>query len=78
MRFRFLGLSLAGFAAAATAGTHEGLKIVTRETFPAGTNESTTHIASDRVRVESRMSSHVSGWGRTAQIIRSVVASWFR
>ena len=64
MRFRFLGLSLAGIAAAATVATaskHEGLKIVTRETFPGGTTETTTYIASDRVRVETRIASHVRG-----------------
>jgi hypothetical protein len=54
---------LAGVAAATTGGTtstqHEVLKIVARETSPAGATETTTYIASDRVRVETRLSSHV-------------------
>jgi hypothetical protein len=64
MRFRLLGLSLAGFAAAASA--HDGLKIVTRETFPAGSHETTTYAAGDRVRVERRTSSRLAG-GETQQ-----------
>lgn len=59
MRFHLVGLSLAGFAAAASA--HDSLKIVTRETFPAGSHETTTYSAGDRVRVERRMLSHLPG-----------------
>ncbi|MEX1129880.1 MAG: hypothetical protein WEB50_15020 [Vicinamibacterales bacterium] len=55
MRFVFLGLSLAGVAVGATAGPLDGLKIVTRETFPAGTMETTVYVAGDRVREQSRM-----------------------
>jgi hypothetical protein len=40
---------------------HDGLKIVTLETFPAGTHETTTYVASDRVRVERRLSSRLPG-----------------
>ena len=64
MWFRFLSLSFAGVAAAATVGTassHDGLKIVTHETFPAGTTETTTYITDDRVRVETRRIMQVPG-----------------
>ena len=60
MRFGFLGWSLAGFAAATAAATHDGVKIVARETFPAGTREATTYVAGDRVREESRIASQLS------------------
>src|SRR3954470_23604054 len=63
MRFRFLGWSLVGLTAAAAAAPHEGLKIVARETFPAGSNETTTYVAGDRIRVETRMSSHAPDGG---------------
>jgi hypothetical protein len=55
MRFVFLGLSLAGVAVGATARPLDGLTIVTRETFPAGTRETTVYVAGDRVREQSRM-----------------------
>ena len=55
MRFVCLGLSLAGVAVGAIAGPHEGLKIVIREMFPAGTMETTVYVASDRIREQARM-----------------------
>jgi hypothetical protein len=61
MRFRFLGWSLAGFAAAAGSPPHEGLKIVVRERFPSGTTETTEYVAADRGRTEWRLSSTVLG-----------------
>lgn len=45
----------------AIAGPLDGLKIITRETFPAGTMETTVYVASDRVREQSRMFSPYSG-----------------
>ena len=63
MRFRFLGWSLVGLTAAAASVPHDGLKIVARETFPAGSNETTTYVAGDRIRVETRMSSHAPDGG---------------
>jgi hypothetical protein len=61
MRFVVLGLSLAGVAMGAAAGPLDRLTIVTRETFPAGTMETTVHVASDRVREQTRMFSPDSG-----------------
>jgi len=63
MRLAFLGLSLAGIAAAAPSAA-PGLKIVTRETLPTVVVETTEYIQSDRMRVESRVGH------RTAQIMR--------
>jgi hypothetical protein len=63
MWFRFLGWSLVGLSAAAAAVPHDGLKIVARETFPAGSGETTTYVAGDRIRVETRMSSHAPDGG---------------
>src|SRR3954465_2693548 len=63
MRLRFVEWSLVGLAAAAAAAPHEGLKIIARETFPAGSNETTTYVAGDRIRVETRMSLHAPDGG---------------
>jgi hypothetical protein len=52
---------LAAFAATAPDARHEGLKIVARETFPAGVTATTTYVGGDQVRVESHMSSPVTG-----------------
>lgn len=71
MRFRFLGLSLAGLAAVAPPATHQGLKIVTRETFPAGTHEKVEYVADDRARLESRVASRGPDGG--AQRAESIV-----
>ena len=46
--------------APASASSSLGLRIVARSTFPAGVRETTTFVGSDRVREESRMSSHVA------------------
>ena len=61
MRLWFLGWSLAGFASAAAAPTHNGLKIVVRESFPSGTTETTEYVAGDRARTEWRLSVTVPG-----------------
>jgi hypothetical protein len=60
MRLSFLGWSLAGLTAAATPAPQHGLKIVVRETFPAGMVETTEYMAGDRARTEVRSSSRSS------------------
>ena len=58
MRLFLLGWVFAGVAATvSTDASQLGLRIVTRETFPAGARETTTYISRDRIRVESRVSS---------------------
>ena len=56
MRLRFLGWSLAGLTTASAAPPHDGLKIVVRESFPAGITETTEYVARDRARTEWRLS----------------------
>jgi hypothetical protein len=54
MRIGFLGLSLAGIAAAAPSA-EPGLKIVARETSPSSVVQTTEYIEAERTRVESRL-----------------------
>ena len=57
MRWSFVWWAFAGLAAAAGPAASQGLKIVTSESFPAGTKETTEYVAADRARVEWRLSS---------------------
>lgn len=59
MRYGFVGWAFAGLTAAAAPGatTHDGLKLVVSESFPAGAKETTEYVASDRARTEWRFSS---------------------
>ena len=66
MRLMFVGWTLSCLTVAVTAATHEGLKIIVLETFPAGTIETTEYVAGDRTRVESR-STYNGFEGTTAQ-----------
>lgn len=73
-RFGVLGLWLAVCAATPMDASLNGLKIVTRETFPAGVMDTTAYVASDRARIESRLVSQAPGAkveeGRHVQIRR--------
>lgn len=63
MRLWFLGWSLVGLAAASATPAHDGLKIVVRESFPAGMTETTEYVAHDRARTEWRVSPAVRDRG---------------
>ena len=54
MRLRLVGLSFAGLAATLSAA-EPGLRIVTRETFPAGVIETVDYILPDRSRTDWHM-----------------------
>jgi hypothetical protein len=54
MRLRFVGLTLAGIVAAVPSA-QPGLRIVARETLPAGVIETTHYIQPTRTRVDTRI-----------------------
>ena len=57
MRLRLVGLSFAGLVATLPAA-EPGLRIVTRETFPAGLIETVDYILTDRARTDWRAPGH--------------------